>query len=275
MLLRRGSSDDRARSVALLADALAAADVLKMMPLAERARALLLQAEGTEDRRRAAAGDNGRDVRGGPEEIGNRFHRSGDYWTVAYGGTTVRLKNSRGLQLLAALLRQPGREIAAAELAAGGDRTGDTDPSDRPHPSPVPSGREKDTDASARLGLGDAGEQLDAQARATYKQQLAELREELTEAEEFNDTGRSERLREEIEFLAAELSRAVGIGGRERRAGSHAERARVNVTRAISLALAKINESHPALGEHFARTIKTGTFCSYAPDPRAPIEWET
>lgn len=275
MLLRRGSSDDRARSVALLADALAAADVLKMMSLAERARALLLQAEGTEDRGHAAAGDDGRDVRGEPEEIGNRFHRSGDYWTVAYGGTTVRLKSNRGLQLLAALLRQPGREIAAAELAAGGDRTGDTDPSDRPHPSPVPSGREKDTDASARLGLGDAGEQLDAQARATYKQQLAELREELTEAEEFNDTGRSERLRGEIEFLAAELSRAVGIGGRERRAGSHAERARVNVTRAISLALAKVNESHPALGEHFARTIKTGTFCSYAPDPRAPIEWET
>ena len=74
---------------------------------------------------------------------------------------------------------------------------------------------------------------------------------------------------------ARPLSRAVGLGGRERRAGSHAERSRVNVTRAISLALAKIDESHPALGEHFARTIKTGTFCSYAPDPRAPIEWET
>lgn len=24
-----------------------------------------------------------------------------------------------------------------------------------------------------------------------------------------------------------------------------------------------------------ARTVRTGTFCSYAPDPRAPIEWET
>jgi non-specific serine/threonine protein kinase len=185
------------------------------------------------------------------------FCREGDAWTITYGPTTIRLKHNRGLAFVAALLREPGREIAATELVRGGERGGE-------EPNVVP----------ARVGLGDAGEMLDPQARATYKQRLAELREELEEAERFTDAGRSERLREEIDFLTAELSRAVGLGGRERRAGSHAERARVNVTRAISAVMKKIAAEHPSLGEHFARTIRTGTFCSYAPDPRAPIEWE-
>jgi hypothetical protein len=56
--------------------------------------------------------------------------------------------------------------------------------------------------------------------------------------------------------------------------GSPAERARVNVTRAIKLALRKITEHHPALGQHVATTIKTGVYCSYTPDPRLPIMWQ-
>jgi hypothetical protein len=58
-----------------------------------------------------------------------------------------------------------------------------------------------------------------------------------------------------------------------RRAGSLTERARVNVTRAIKLALHKISEHHAALGRHLASTIKTGTYCSYTPDARMPISW--
>jgi hypothetical protein len=42
---------------------------------------------------------------------------------------------------------------------------------------------------------------------------------------------------------------------------------------AISLAAKKIAQRNPALGEHFARTIKTGMCCIYAPDPRLSIEW--
>jgi hypothetical protein len=70
-----------------------------------------------------------------------------------------------------------------------------------------------------------------------------------------------------------ELASAVGLGGRDRRLGSPAERARVSVTRAIRSALARIDEHSSALGDHLERTIRTGTYCSYAPDPRAPIEW--
>jgi hypothetical protein len=72
----------------------------------------------------------------------------------------------------------------------------------------------------------------------------------------------------------AELARAVGLGGRDRRAASHAERARLNVTRAIRSAMANLARANPTLGEHLSRTVRTGRYCSYTPDPRAPITWE-
>ena len=78
-----------------------------------------------------------------------------------------------------------------------------------------------------------------------------------------------------MQFLADELAAAVGLGGRDRKTGSAAERARVNITWAIRAALARIRAHGPALAGHLDATIHTGTFCSYAPDPRAPITWRT
>ncbi|MGH7822463.1 MAG: hypothetical protein ACREQ9_22100 [Candidatus Binatia bacterium] len=95
----------------------------------------------------------------------------------------------------------------------------------------------------------------------------------MEEAARFNDSERATRLREEIDFLTQQLASAVGIGGRDRKAASGAERARVNVTRTIGEALKRISEHDPSLGRHLDSTIKTGTFCSYTPDPRASVSW--
>jgi len=35
----------------------------------------------------------------------------------------------------------------------------------------------------------------------------------------------------------------------------------------------KIAQANPELGRHLATSIRTGTFCSYAPDPAMPDEW--
>jgi hypothetical protein len=78
-----------------------------------------------------------------------------------------------------------------------------------------------------------------------------------------------------MQFLADQLAAAVGLGGRDRRTGSAAERARVNITKAVKTALARIRVHNPALAGHLDATIHTGTFCSYTPDPRAPITWRT
>jgi len=39
-------------------------------------------------------------------------------------------------------------------------------------------------------------------------------------------------------------------------------------------AIARIGEQHSEVGRHFDVTIRTGTFCSYQPDPRVPTSWE-
>jgi hypothetical protein len=125
-----------------------------------------------------------------------------------------------------------------------------------------------------RPDLGDAGELLDAKAKAAYKARLDELAAELEEAERFGDPGRAAAAGAERDFLVGELARAVGLGGPDRRAAAHAERARLNVTRAIRAALANLARANPSLGRHLSATIRTGRYCSYTPDPRAPITWE-
>lgn len=100
------------------------------------------------------------------------------------------------------------------------------------------------------------------------------LRSELAQAEEWNDTERASAARAELDFLKSELAAAVGLGGRDRHAASATERARISVTRAIRGALERIGSECPSLGRHLEATIRTGTYCSYTPDPRAPIRWD-
>ena len=75
-------------------------------------------------------------------------------------------------------------------------------------------------------------------------------------------------------FIAHELSAAVGLGGRDRRAASAAERARVNVTRALRREIRRIADEDAGLGRELETTVRTGTFCAYEPDPRRPVAWE-
>ena len=101
------------------------------------------------------------------------------------------------------------------------------------------------------------------------------LRSEIAQGEEWNDTERAAHARAELEALTSELAAAVGLGGRDRQTGSATERARVSVTRAIRSAIDRLSAESPALGGHLEATIRTGTYCSYTPDPRAPITWRS
>jgi hypothetical protein len=123
-------------------------------------------------------------------------------------------------------------------------------------------------------GEGDAGPVLDSQAKAAYRLRVEELQEEIDEAEAFHDPERASRAREELVFVARELAGAVGLGGRDRKTGSDAERARVNVTRAIRTALRRISEHDPQLGRRLGGEIKTGTFCVYEPVPSDEPVWD-
>ncbi len=57
------------------------------------------------------------------------------------------------------------------------------------------------------------------------------------------------------------------------KAGSHAERARVNVTRAIRSTIKRIAGYDTRLGRELGSSVRTGTYCVYEPDPRRPVRW--
>jgi len=243
-LLGRGGRADRDRSADLVRSALATAEELGMPALAARLTALLETgtAEAPTPASRAAV-----------------FRREGEYWSIAFEGDAFRLRDSKGLRYLAVLLARPGHEVLALDLASVGPERGGLGPA-----------------ADDGLSVeGGGGEVLDRQARDAYRRRLEDLRDTVVEAESWGDAERAARAREEMEFLARELAAGVGLGGRPRPAVSPAERARQSVTKAIKGALPRISDQSPKLGAHLETTVRTGTFCSYTPDPRAPIAWVT
>lgn len=179
----------------------------------------------------------------GDEDRANVFRREGDYWRLAFDGRVVHLRHLTGHGYLARLLACPGRELHVLDLAGGRAFELASDPP------------------------------LDRRARDAYRRRLAEIDEAIAEATAAEDAAAIGRGEAERESLARELARAVGLGGRDRRCGSASERARASVTRAMRRAMGCIGARHPAAGEHLARAVRTGTYCSYLPDPRYPPAW--
>ena len=188
------------------------------------------------------------------------FLRQNDYWTIRYHGHAASLKSTRGLHYLAVLLRDPGREFHVRELLAR--------PIDASNPGAVA--------ANGRVtgGLYGGLPVLDAQAKAEYKCRVNDLRQDLSQAERFNDPRRKTEVKNELQAIADQLASAVGLGGRDRKTSSDAERARSAVTKCIKQAVQKIGEAIPSLGYHLAARIKTGYFCSYNPHPDRPVAWK-
>jgi hypothetical protein len=138
---------------------------------------------------------------------------------------------------------------------------------------PLLFGRGHATGAWQGRFLSDAGPILDAQAKAEYKHRLDDLRGDLEEAERFNDPARAERARCEVDSFAWQLALAVGLGGRNRRLASEAERARSAVTKRIKNSIYRIGEAIPSLRSHLA-IVKTGYFWSYNPQPERSVAWK-
>ncbi|MFI1285594.1 transcriptional regulator [Streptomyces sp. NPDC020858] len=183
----------------------------------------------------------------------NTFVKEGDCWRVVLDDRRVTVRDSKGMHHLARLLAAPGREFHVLDLAAA-----DSD----------------DPGYAARLSrAGDLGPLLDDRAKEMYRRRLAEIEEDIEEARADQDLARREQTELERDFLISELARAVGLGGRDRHAGAASERARAAVTQAVRKAIGRLRDASPELGAHLDRTIRTGTYCAYVPDPRVPSLW--
>jgi hypothetical protein len=161
--------------------------------------------------------------------------REGDVWVVTSRREAIRVKHAKGFEYLATLLESPGREHYVLALAGAGE------------------------------GPEDAGTVLDERARASYRARVEDLEDQLAEAERQGDRGHAQKAREELEAIADQLAGAVGLGGRDRKAASNVERARINVQRRIKDAIRRVAEHDAELGRYLEATVRTGTYCSYRP----------
>lgn len=209
------------------------------------------------------------DAKSGPDVHAagpNVFRSHGDYWEIVYDGRPSQLKDAKGLRYIYQLVKNPGREIHVLELLAL-----ESGPVAQPPRDARAAAR---TDDIAPAG-GDVDSLLDEQAKSHYRRRLEDLREQVEEGEAFNDPERVARAQAEIDALLTQLAHATGLGGRDRKAITEAERARSSITKAIKAALVRLGQANERLGEHFEVTVRTGVFCSYTPDPHAPAVWET
>ncbi|MDQ3640350.1 MAG: hypothetical protein M3450_02475 [Actinomycetota bacterium] len=181
------------------------------------------------------------------------LRQDGSWWTAACGETTARLRHTKGLAYLADLIAHPGAERHAldlVDLVEGVSASG-----------------------IDRRRLGDAGALLDARSRDAYRRRVVELRDEVEEALDAADDDRAAAKQAELDALVAELARAFGLGGRERKASSVAEKARLNVTRALRAAIATLSDALPESGAVLDRRVRTGLFCAYEPHPDDAALW--
>jgi len=124
---------------------------------------------------------------GSPSSENGTFRKEGEYWTVGYGNTAFRLKDTKGFAYLAHLLRHPATEFHVLDLVGGMAAGGGDEPKLR-----MPRGDDELQEAGINItGLGDAGEMLDEQAKSAYRRRLSDLREELEEAKEQGNVERA------------------------------------------------------------------------------------
>ena len=192
--------------------------------------------------------DEIRTLRGGASsaEIHGSLQFDGHVWSFEFAEETGHVADVRGLWHLRELLLRPNQPVSSLVLAAAERGVPVTD--------------------------GDAGPMLDRQALKQYRQRLADLDDDLAEAERHADIERAAMLGGEREALIAELARATGLGGKPRRVGSSAERARLNVTRTVRHAIKHLEDAAPALAAHLDRSVRTGNLCAYEPNGEAT--WE-
>jgi hypothetical protein len=171
----------------------------------------------------------------------------GGVWRIDFNGATVHMQDLKGLWHLRELVSRPHEFVSALALICA--------------------------TSEEAIPCGDTGPLLDREAIRQYRRRLADLDDELDDAVVRGDVERQSKRSAERDALIAELKRATGLGGRPRRSGSPAEKARLNVTRTIRHAIADLSARVPEIAEHLDESIVTGVSCCY--QPLSNIVWTT
>jgi len=184
------------------------------------------------------------------------FRLEGEYWEIGFGGNTIRMKNSKGLQYINALLKNPHHPIRSDVLTA-------------PHVNERPRYQE------------DISNQVSEKATPAYSytpdKTYTEMTNKILEIEQILEElipGCNEyHLAEDhLDKKRKERSRYFDRSGQDRPQDS-GEKARQSVSTAISNAKKKINKDLPELIVHLTNYLHTGFECIYDPPPDNMKSW--
>lgn len=176
------------------------------------------------------------------DQIENSITQKGQLWEMSFDGKNVILPDVKGFHDILKLLSLPNQDVHCAELMG------------------------------IAIQIGDKSLMIDEKSKTNYRHRINQLQSELDEAEMMNDHVRAAHLQEEYDKLVDHFSKALGLGGKTRKLPEPIEKARSAVTWRIRSAIRKIESAHESLGKHLSKSIKTGTFCSYAPEKS--FEWD-
>ncbi|MFI6084870.1 ATP-binding protein [Streptomyces sp. NPDC051217] len=245
-LRARGGEGDAAAEATLRAGTSRAARTMGLTGGGDTERAIGPDTRTRPDAQAATEADTEADAEADgaqPVPPGPEFRRDGAVWALAFGGRAVHVPDAKGLRDLHTLLSHPGTDFPAVRLLA-------------------PDGGE--TAVAARAMGGDPV--LDERAKAEYRRRLDQLDRGIDRAGERGDDARAAAYDRERRALLDELRTAAGLGGRTRRLGDEAERARKTVTARIRDTLRKLDALHPELAAHLRKSVTTGSTCAYRPE---------
>ena len=193
------------------------------------------------------------DLEDSPEYL---FRLEGEYWEIGFDGTTIRLKDSKGLQYINTLLKNPHRSIRADSLTA-------------PYIN-AKSGKREDIS-------GQVAEKKPPTYNNTSDKTYIAMTNKIIELEQILEElipGSDEYFLAEdhLKKQRKERSRYFNRTGQERPVDS-GEKARQSVSTAISNAKKKINKDIPELIIHLTNYLHTGFECIYDPPPDNLKSW--
>jgi len=197
------------------------------------------------------------------------FRQEGQIWTTTYNAITRRFRDAKGFHYIALLLRHPKDSIPLSQLlAAVGEQPVHFPSSIYSKMSP-----ERLEELGLTLSALDEGfEIIDEDAETAYQCWLDKLHEKY-EAN-INDPEKAAQIKEEINIIKKELSKAKGLGGRPRKFSTPKGKTLKAVSKAIFRTLGTIKKNHPDLYSHLNNALRpiSPPFC-YNPDRQ--INWIT
>ena len=193
------------------------------------------------------------------------IHVQNSICDVHFQGKASRFKDSTGFKYIRILLARPDKEVAVQALASTS--------SSLPDSGFLLAESVRQNLGKTGITIGNLGSATDAIDDTALTQSRARMLEimRLVEAGEVDSETEKNELHEEREKIAEWLRANVNNKGKPRREIPEHEAARKAVFNAISRTISELKIAHPPLGQHLAKCIRTGSFCSYSPP--AATQW--